>query len=197
MEECMHNMMLLHNPLTHELNIENLYICTLCGFSHVCNEESSNCKILETSDGVVCLYTGLTHLERFPCIMNIALNDSDHDTADIDYMNAVQSILRRVFIFFKTYEFKYLHITNEIFTENEFKPHVLNAVITTFRRVFTSQKLIDKVSIFTISKLFIQLLIGKYAKQTTYDGNVIKVSKRKREDTLLKQMRYEYGNSSV
>ncbi|ALM26012.1 protein U63 [Proboscivirus elephantidbeta4] len=193
--ECIHNMMMVRNPLTYDLNIQNLYICTLCGYSHVCDEESSDCKILDTPEGMVCLYTGLTHIDRLSCIIHIPAIEADRDTLDIDYMNAVQTIIRRVFIFFKTYEDKYKHVTDKIFVDNEFNPQVLTAVIRTFKSVFTTQKLIDKVSILTISKLFIQLLIGKYAQKTTYDSRVIKVSKRKREDTILKQMRYEYGNA--
>lgn len=190
--ELAHRIEPLHNPITHALRFDNIYICSMCQTIHVC-EKNSDCLLIQTGEGNVCLYTGVVYPDVCSSYPQ-AIYAAPVPDPELDYLNIIQPILRFMYLFFKSNTEKYKLIIEKIMINDEFKQDVVSAIIKTFQKVFRCKKIIDRVSLFIIGRLFTQLIVGKYSNCTTYDANIIKVSKRKKEDSLLKQMRVVYDS---
>lgn len=143
----------------------------------------------------MCAKTGLAH-DAAPLGYRVETTEPVTES-NIDDVNIVTIILSYVYAFLLKHSDNYSDVLNEVMEGEHFKKHVESAVYFTFSRVFKKAQALHKLPLSVIGQLFTQLIIGVHAKGTKYDPTVIKVSRRKREDALLKQMRYEYGNAPV
>ncbi|ANC96583.1 protein UL92 [macacine betaherpesvirus 9] len=190
--ECSH-MYNLHNPLTFELGLGNLFVCSNCYKVHFCNM-LEDCNLINTHEGCVCVKTGLFYdgwISSYSQICREPLEEPNIET-----INVVVVLLSYVYSFLIQNRDRYSSIIRNIIKDGKFIEQVENAVFCTFNNVFKNSSL-NKLPLTTVSQLFVQLIIGGHAENTIYDNNVIRVSKRKKEDNILKKMRVEYGNALI
>lgn len=182
----------LCNPITRDIQLTNMFVCVCCHKTHLCDMRH-DCHIVATQEGSVCAKTGFVY--------ESVLSGGRAPTAEpvsepnIDTVNVVNIILSYVYGYLLKNAEHYSDVLREVMDDGRFKDHVESSVYFTFNRVFRQTNSVHKIPLSTIGQLFIQLIIGVHAKATKYDSTVIKVSRRKREDSLLKQMRLEYGNA--
>nr|WEG69778.1 protein UL92 [Mastomys natalensis cytomegalovirus 3]WEG69918.1 protein UL92 [Mastomys natalensis cytomegalovirus 3]WEG70058.1 protein UL92 [Mastomys natalensis cytomegalovirus 3]WEG70198.1 protein UL92 [Mastomys natalensis cytomegalovirus 3]WEG70338.1 protein UL92 [Mastomys natalensis cytomegalovirus 3] len=182
----------LCNPLTQELNIRNMYVCVRCHRTHLCDLRH-DCVVVHTQDGSVCVKTGLTYGSVFPggCVNALEPVTEPH----VDEVNIVGIIMSYVYTYLTRNAEHYADVIGSVLENGWFNKRTENAIYFTFNRVFRHQNALRKIPLTVIGQLFVQLVIGVHARVTKYDSTVIKVSRRKREDGLLKRMRSEYGNA--
>lgn len=184
----------LYNPVTCDLGLTNMFVCVHCYKTHLCDLRH-DCRIISTQEGTVCSKTGLTYESVLPHCRTDAVEQISEPNSD--EVNIVSVILSYVYAYLIRHSNHYADVLEEVIEDGKFKKTVESAVYFTFNRVFKKANNLHKVSLSLIGQLFIQLIIGVHAKVTKYDPTIIKVSRRKREDGLLKQMRFEYGNAPV
>ncbi|AGT99255.1 protein U63 [Suid betaherpesvirus 2] len=180
----------LHNPLTCELAMGNVFMCCRCFRMHICDMRH-DCQIYNTQEGYVCGKTGFVYDSMMPSL-SARLKESDAEPSS-DSFNVVSVILSYVYSYLINNCNYYYDIISSVIEDDKFKKEVEDSIFFTFNRVFQNSNY--RVPLPIISKLFIQLIIGMYAKETKYDADIIKVSRRKKEDNILKRMRLEYGNA--
>lgn len=184
----------LYNPMTCELGVNNMFVCVRCYRTHLCDMRH-DCRLVTTQDGFVCSKTGLVYDNVLP---NYRVVRSEPVTeSSVDAVNVVNIILSYVYAFLIRHSDNYADVLDEVLEDGRFKKGVEDAVYFTFNKVFRKAQNLNKVPLFVIGQLFTQLIIGVHARVTKYDSSVIKVSRRKREDSLLKRMRSEYGNAPI
>nr|AVI09391.1 hypothetical protein [Human betaherpesvirus 6B] len=183
----------LHNPITFELGLGNVFVCMRCLTVHHCDMQT-DCTIVNTHEGYVCAKTGLFYSGWMPTYADCFLEPICEP--NIETVNVVVVLLSYVYSFLMENKERYAAIIDSIIKDGKFIKNVEDAVFYTFNAVFTNSTF-NKIPLTTISRLFVQLIIGGHAKGTIYDSNVIRVSRRKREDSLLKKMRLEYGNALI
>ncbi|AEV80787.1 protein UL92 [Aotine betaherpesvirus 1] len=184
----------VRNALTEEIQLHCLYVCVNCYKTHVC-DLSGGCVLVATVEGSVCLKTGLVYESLCPATRVHVLEPTGETS--VDDVNVVGVIMSSVYSYLMAHATRYADVIQEVVADGHLKKQVEDAVYFTFNRVFRSLQNVQRISVPVISQLFTQLIIGIHAKNTKYDSSVIKVSRRKREDALLKQMRFEYGNAPV
>lgn len=183
----------VRNPLTAELGLYNIFSCVRCYRVHLCDMRH-DCRLVSTQEGNVCCKTGLA----YDCVLAGQRVDASEPVVEpnAEDVNVVGVILSYVYAYLVKHSDHYADVIEEVTEDGGFKKSVESAIYFTFNRVFKKANL-HKVPLAVVGQLFIQLIIGVHAKATKYDSTVIKVSRRKREDNLLKQMRCEYGNAPV
>ncbi|AGE11562.1 GP92 [Caviid betaherpesvirus 2] len=182
----------LHNPVTQELDLNNVFVCTECFRTHLC-DLNHGCQLIATPEGSVCAITGLSYESIYATTRIDVLEPTTE--SNIDEVNVVTIILSYVYAYLIRNSERYRDVLDEVAEDGKLTPQVESAVYFTFNKVFKQSNNLHKIPLSTIGQLFTQLIIGVHAKVTKYDATVIKVSRRKREDGLLKQMRFEYGNA--
>lgn len=182
----------LCNPLTQELNIRNMYVCARCYRTHLCDLRH-DCVVVHTQDGSVCVKTGLSYGSVFPGGRTDALEPVTE--THVDEINIVRVIMSYVYAYLTRNADHYSDVISSVMENGWFNKPTENAIYFTFNRVFKQPNALQKIPLTVVGQLFVQLVIGVHAKVTKYDATVIKVSRRKREDGLLKRMRFEYGNA--
>ena len=181
----------LHNPLTFEMGLGNIFICVRCFKIHFCNM-LEDCNLINTHEGCVCSKTGLFYNGWMPAYSHTCMEPTEEP--NMETVNVVVVLLSYVYSFLIQNKARYSNIIRDIIKDGKFIEQVENAVFCTFNKVFKNSTL-NKLPLTTVSQLFVQLIIGGHAEGTIYDNNVIRVSRRKREDNILKKMRIEYGNA--
>lgn len=184
----------LNNPLTTEIGVRNAFACMNCYRTHFCDMRH-DCKLVTTQEGFVCVKTGLVY--ESVCQGTGGKISDPVTEPNIEGVNVVSIILSHVYSFLLHHSENYDDVIKEVTEDGKFKKNVEDAVYYTFNKVFKKTQSLQKLSLNVIGQLFTQLIIGVHAKATKYDSLVIKVSRKKREDGLLKQMRFEYGNAPV
>ncbi|AAK57135.1 T92 [Tupaiid betaherpesvirus 1] len=184
----------LYNPLTCELGLANMFVCSYCYRTHLCDLRHG-CQIVATAEGSVCAKTGLFYDSVLPA--GSAVMAEPVTEPNIDEINIVMIILSYVYAYLLRHSDRYLDVLQEVTEDGRFTKKVEHAIYYTFNKVFKRTNNLHRIPLSTIGQLFIQLIIGIHSTATKYDSTVIKVSRRKREDALLKQMRAEYGNAPV
>lgn len=182
----------LCNPLTQELNLRNLYACVRCHRTHLCDLRH-DCVVVHTQDGSVCTKTGLTYSSVFPGGRGDILEPVTEP--HVDEINMVGVIMSYVYTYLTRNAERYADVIQSVIDDGWFNKSTENAIYFTFDRVFRHPNSLQKIPLSVVGQLFVQLVIGVHARVTKYDATVIKVSRRKREDGLLKRMRFEYGNA--
>ncbi|APZ76292.1 hypothetical protein MRV_0081 [Murid herpesvirus 3] len=178
----------INNPITLELGIENLFLCSVCFRVHVCDMQH-DCTIINTNDGAVCTKTSLSYNEIAP--IYFVNNTEPIGEPDVENVNVVILILSYAYSYLVDHMDMYSEIFKKITKDGKFIKKIENGIFHTFNAIFTPS-LIHKMPLSTICQLFIQLIIGGHSNNTVYDANIIKVSRRKKEDCILKRMRLEY-----
>ncbi|QQL09898.1 Ba127 [Baboon cytomegalovirus] len=184
----------VQNVFTEEIQLHSLYVCTRCFRTHLCDLGSS-CALISTLEGSVCVKTGLVYEALYPMAREHALEPIEETS--LDDVNVIGAVLTEVYRYLMSHAARYADVIQEVVERDRLKKQVEDSIYFTFNKVFRSMQNVHRISVPIISQLFIQLIIGIYSKQTKYDSCVIKVSRKKREDALLKQMRSEYGNAPV
>ncbi|AQN73576.1 protein UL92 [Human betaherpesvirus 5] len=184
----------VQNAFTEEIQLHSLYACTRCFRTHLC-DLGSGCALVSTLEGSVCVKTGLVYETLYPVARSHLLEPIEE--VALDDVNIISAVLSGVYSYLMTHAGRYADVIQEVVERDRLKKQVEDSIYFTFNKVFRSMHNVNRISVPVISQLFIQLIIGIYSKQTKYDACVIKVSRRKREDALLKQMRSEYGNAPV
>lgn len=184
----------LKNPVSEELGVTNMFVCVMCYRTHLC-DMGGDCDLTTTQEGFVCTKTGFVYQSMMPaCPINVSEPVAE---CNVDDVNVVNMILSYVYAFLVRHAENYADVLEEVMEDGKFKKRVEDAVYFTFNKVFEKTQNLHRVPLSVIGQLFIQLIIGVHTKVTKYDSMVIKVSRRKREDGLLKQMRCEYGNAPL
>ncbi|AFX83406.1 B92 [Murid betaherpesvirus 8] len=182
----------LCNPLTQELNIRNMYVCIRCHRTHLCDLRH-DCVVVHTQDGSVCVKTGLSYGSVFPGNCSDTLEPVTE--SNVEEINMVGVIMAYVYTYLTRNAEHYDDVIRSVIDGPWFNKATENAIYYTFDRVFKRHNAVHKIPVSVIGQLFVQLVIGVHARVTKYDSTVIKVSRRKRVDGLLKRMRSEYGNA--
>lgn len=181
----------LHNPITFELGLGNIFVCVNCFKTHKCDMQH-DCNIIQTQEGSVCTKTGFVYDGWIsPYVKSYTEPVFEQD---LDTFNFVIILLSYAYSYLLEHKNIYADLIIKITANGRFIKNVEDAVFYTFNKVFKNTNL-QKLPLSTTSRLFTQLIIGWHATNTIYDHHVIKVSRRKREDNILKKMRLEYGNA--
>lgn len=181
----------LYNPITFELGLGNVFMCDNCFRTHLCDLQH-DCHIVNTREGSVCTKTGFVYNEWLPTYVQSYMEPINEP--NVETLNVVIILLSYVYSYLLENSDRYAEIISEITENGRFIKKVEDAIFYTFDRVFKGTNF-QKISLTTISQLFVQLIIGGHSNATVYDHNIIKVSRKKREDAILKKMRFEYGNA--
>ncbi|QQL10061.1 Cy127 [Cynomolgus cytomegalovirus] len=184
----------VQNVFTEEIQLHSLYVCTRCFRTHLC-DLGSGCALVSTLEGSVCVKTGLVYEALYPVAREHLLEPIEETS--LDDVNVIGAVLAEVYRYLMSHAARYADVIQEVVERDRLKKQVEENIYFTFNKVFRSMQNVNRISVPVISQLFTQLIIGIYSKQTKYDSCVIKVSRKKREDALLKQMRSEYGNAPV
>lgn len=182
----------LCNPLTRELNLRNVYVCARCHRTHLCDLRH-DCVVVNTQEGSVCVRTGLSYGTVFPNCRVDALEPVMEPNTD--EVNIVGIIMSYIYTYLTQNAEHYADVITAVVEDGWFKKGIESAIYFTFNRVFKQTNNLHRIPLDVVGQLFVQLVIGVHARATKYDSTVIKVSRRKREDGLLKRMRFEYGNA--
>lgn len=181
----------LHNPITFELGLGNIFVCVNCFRTHQCDMQH-DCTIINTQEGSVCTKTGFVYEELLSNYISAYVEPTFEP--NVDSVNFVTVLLSYVYSYLIENADRYADIITKITENGHFVKRVEDAIFRTFNKVFKNGSL-QKIPLSTISRLFTQLIVGGHASNTIYDHHIIKVSRRKKEDNILKRMRLEYGNA--